>query len=66
MAIDGETIQPAFDRIDFYGLDLRDFAMQAEKRPVSMANGRVGIIMSYRTNGTPQTVDVTWEKFNTP
>ncbi len=62
--IDGVTVQPVFDRIDFYGLDLRDFAVQAEKRKVSMANGRVGIIMRYPAKSRPLKVSVAWEKFN--
>ena len=62
--IDGVVVQPKFDRIDFYGLDLRDFAVQAERRKISMANGRVGVIMSYSTKGMPRTVRVTWDLFN--
>ncbi|MFK7768544.1 MAG: hypothetical protein AB8B55_15080 [Mariniblastus sp.] len=62
--IDSVEVQPIFDRVDFYGLDLRDFAVQAEKRKVSMANGRVGLIMSYSTKGSPTKVEVTWDKFN--
>ncbi len=64
VVIDSVEVKPTFDRIDFYGLDLRDFAVQADKRPVSMANGRVGVIMSYSTKGTPREVKVTWDKFN--
>ena len=62
--IDNIEVAPVFDRVDFYGLDLRDFAVQAERRKVSMANGRVGIIMSYSTKGIPRDVKVTWDKFN--
>ena len=62
--IDGVVVQPTFDRVDFYGLDLRDFAVQAERRKVSMANGRVGVIMSYSTKGMPASVTVTWDLFN--
>ena len=62
--IDSIEVQPVFDRIDFYGLDLSDFALQAEKRKVSMASGRVGVIMSYSTKGLPSKVEVTWDKFN--
>jgi len=62
--IDGVVVQPTFDRIDFYGLDLRDFAVQAERRKISMANGRVGVIMSYSTKGMPASVSVTWNLFN--
>ena len=62
--IDGKVIEPRFDRIDFYGLDLQDFAMQAERRRVNLANGRVGVIMSYPTGTMPQKVQLTWSKFS--
>ena len=61
--IDGYVAEPKFDRIDFYGLDIRDFAMQADRRSVSMASGRVGVIMSYST-GTPHNVSLQWDLFN--
>jgi hypothetical protein len=64
VVIDNVEVKPVFDRIDFYGVSLRDFAMRAERQRVSMANGRVGIIMSYSTKGMPATVEVTWDKFN--
>lgn len=64
VVIDSIEVQPVFDRIDFYGLDLRDFAVQAEKRKISMANGRVGVIMSYNTKSPPTSVEVSWDKFN--
>lgn len=64
VTIDDKKRKPQFDRIDFYGLDIRDFAMQAERRKVSMANGRVGVIMSYVSGGTPTNVSVTWDMFN--
>jgi hypothetical protein len=62
--IDSVQVKPVFDRIDFYGLDLRDFAMQSARTKISMANGRVGVIMSYSTKGPPTEVSVTWDKFN--
>ena len=62
--VGGWTVKPNFDRIDFYGLDLRDFAMQSERRKVSMANGRVGVIMSYKVDGSPRNVSFTWDMFN--
>jgi hypothetical protein len=62
--IDSVVVKPVFDRVDFYGLDLSDFAMQAERRKISMANGRVGVIMVYSTKGPPSDVKVTWDKFN--
>ncbi|MFN9247492.1 MAG: hypothetical protein ACK6DS_10535 [Planctomycetota bacterium] len=62
--IDGIEVQPRIDRIDFYGLDLRDFAVQAERKKISMANGRVGIILAYSAKTPPSGVEVNWRLFN--
>lgn len=64
VTIDQKQIAPTFDRIDFYGLDLKDFAIQAEARKVSMASGRVGVIMSHPTDQPPEKVAVMWDMFN--
>ncbi len=64
VTIDGIAVQPKFDRIDFYGLDLRDFAVRSERKKISMASGRVGIIMSYPAKIPPKEVTVTWDLFN--
>ena len=60
VTIDGIEVKPVFDRVDFYGLDLSDFAMRPEKRRVSMASGRVGVIMSYSAKSRPTEVTVEW------
>ncbi|HIK94587.1 MAG TPA: hypothetical protein EYG03_21795 [Planctomycetes bacterium] len=63
--INGVAVEPEFTRIDFYGLDLKDFARQAEQRRVSLANGRVGVIMTYRTvDDSVREAGVTWNKFH--
>lgn len=62
--IDGIVVKPVISRLDFYGLDFKDFAKPAEKKKVSIANARVGIILSYSTKGTPDKVKVTWDLFN--
>lgn len=62
--IDGVLVQPVIDRVDFYGLDFRDFAVRGPRSRVSMASARVGIILSYPTRGTPSTVQITWDRFN--
>ena len=49
VTINGSRVLPDFSRIDFYGLDLRDFAAQAAAQKVSLASGRVGIILRYQT-----------------
>ena len=64
-AINGVAVEPEFTRIDFYGLDLKDFARQAEQRRVSLANGRVGVIMTYRTvDDSVRAAGLTWNKFH--
>ncbi|WP_298859116.1 hypothetical protein, partial [uncultured Gimesia sp.] len=62
--IDGISVKPVISRLDFYGLDFTDFARPAEKKKVSIANARVGVILSYSTKGTPDKVKVTWDMFN--
>lgn len=62
--IDGVQVQPVIERVDFYGLDFRDFAVRAPRSRVSMASARVGIILSYPTRGSPSTVQVTWDRFH--
>ncbi len=61
VTIDGIEVKPVFDRVDFYGLDLSDFAVRPEKRKVSMASGRVGVIMSYSAKSRPTEVSVEWD-----
>ncbi len=62
--IDGQPAQGVVQRCDFYGLDFRDFARQAPRRSVPIASARVGIILSYACLQAPQTVQLTWNRFN--
>ncbi len=62
--IDGIVVQPVFDRVDFYGLNFRDFAMRAPRQQISLASGRVGVIMSYSAKSPPDQVSLTWNMFN--
>jgi hypothetical protein len=64
VTIDGVTVKPIFESVDFYGLDLRDFAQKTDKRKVSMASGRVGVIMQYPAKSPPESVAVEWTKFS--
>ncbi len=64
VTINGSRVMPEFSRIDFYGLDLRDFAAQAAEQKVSLASGRVGIILQYQTpDDAVRDATVTWEKY---
>ncbi len=49
VTINGSPVSPEFTRIDFYSLNLSDFATQAKPQRVSLASGRIGVIMTYRT-----------------
>jgi hypothetical protein len=64
VTINGSRVMPDFSRIDFYGLDLRDFAAQAAEQKVSLASGRVGIILRYQTpDDSVHDATLTWEKY---
>ena len=62
--IDGIALSPTVERCDFYGLDFKDFAQQSERKEVSLASARVGIILNYSSRETPETVSLTWNRFN--
>jgi hypothetical protein len=62
--VDGLEIAPTVQRLDFYGLDFKDFAQRAQRRRVSMASARVGIILSYPLAEPPNAVQLTWDRFN--
>jgi hypothetical protein len=64
VVINGKRIIPEFTRIDFYSLNLSDFAAQAAAQKVSMASGRVGIIMTYKTpDDSIRDVSQSWSMF---
>jgi len=64
VVINGTRIIPEFTRIDFYSLNLSDFAAQAAAQKVSMASGRVGIIMTYKTpDDSIRDVSQSWSMF---
>jgi len=62
--IDGVVVKPKLDRLDFYGVDFKDFAMRAEPRRLSAWTARVGAILTYPTKGAPHHVELKWTLFN--
>lgn len=64
VTIDGVEVTPNLDRLDFYGLDFKDFAQQAPKKRLSAYTARVGAILSYSCKGAPGEVAVEWRMFN--
>jgi hypothetical protein len=62
--IDGVAVKPKLDRLDFYGVEFKDFAMSAEPRRLSAWTARVGAMLTYSTKGAPGHVELTWTLFN--
>lgn len=64
VSVNGSSIKPVVTRVNFFGLDIRDFAMNAEPRRVSVAQARVGVMLSYPSKTVPTTVSAKWETFS--
>ncbi len=64
VSIDGVQSTPKVNRLQFFGLDIQDFAMNAEPRRISTYQGRVGIILSYAKAPTAGKAQITWETYN--
>jgi hypothetical protein len=64
VVIDGIEVPPAVQRLDFYGVDFKDFAAAAEPRRLSAWTARLGAILTYSTKGMPNQVAITWNLFN--
>jgi hypothetical protein len=62
--IDGVPVQPVLQRLQFFGLDIRDFAQDAEPRRVSAYQARLGIILAYPAKAPPNRVRLTWDSFH--
>jgi hypothetical protein len=64
VVVDSVPVKPLLTRLDFYGLDFKDFAGRVDARPVKTYAARVGVILSYSTKGAPGRVRVTWDLFS--
>ncbi len=62
--VDGVEVTPNLSRLDFFTLDIRDFAKKAEKRPVGIQNARAGMILTFSTKGAPKAASIEWNLFN--
>ena len=62
--IDGISVKPILQRVQFFGLDINDFAQDAVPRRISAYQARLGIILSYPTKSPPNSVKMTWEVFH--
>nr|MCU0721526.1 hypothetical protein [Pirellula sp.] len=62
--IDGESIPGSLTRLNFFGLDIADFALNADPRKVSVHQARVGVIWTYPSKKTPKNVQFTWQAYS--
>ena len=60
----GKTLDTKLSRLNFFGLDINDFALNAKPRKVSVYQARLGIILSYPTASRPTDVSVNWHLLN--
>jgi hypothetical protein len=64
LRIDGILVKPKLDRLDFYGIDYKDFSVRPERKRLVAASTRIGAILTYSTKGAPRSVELTWTLFN--
>lgn len=62
--INGQNVEPKLSRLNFFGLNISDFALNAAPRRVSVAQARLGVILSYPVQQVPKSVEMTWSTFS--
>ncbi len=62
--INGQPVDAVVERLNFFGLDINDFALNAEPRRVSIHQARLGAILNYPSPSIPQSVTVSWNTFS--
>ena len=61
--INGVRTVATVDQVQFFGVDMRDFARNAAPKDVSVYQARVGVILSYQTGERPRNVALEWNSF---
>jgi len=61
--INGEEIAPRLSRLDFYGLDFKDFARRPTPKDLSIYHARMGIILTFPSAELLNEVVLKWEKY---
>ncbi len=64
LSIDGHPVKPDLTRLNFFSLDINDFALNAESRRISVHQGRIGVILSYPAERPPSRLEMRWELFH--
>ena len=61
--IDGAPARPILDRVNFIEVGLSGITLLESPKRLEMSTAIVGVIISYLTDGIPQTVTVDWDLF---
>ncbi len=64
LSINGTAVELVVQRLQFFGLDINDFARHAAPRRVSVYQARLGVILVYPVEQAPQQVNMSWELFH--
>lgn len=64
VAVNGKQVSAKLSRLSFFGLDINDFALNAEPRRVSIHQARAGVILTYPIQATPRDVTASWTTFS--
>ncbi|XZE18378.1 hypothetical protein SH449x_003670 [Pirellulaceae bacterium SH449] len=62
--IDGQSVKGTLTRLNFFSLDIADFALNADPRRVSAHQARVGIIWTYPSKQTPKEISLKWQAYS--
>lgn len=64
VAINGALVKGTLARVNFFTLDINDFALNAEPRRINVYQARVGAILSFPSRTVPRSVTAEWETFS--
>ncbi len=64
VSINQQRVEAKLSRLNFFGLDIKDFALNADPRRVSIHQARVGVILTFSASQVPRQVSVQWSTFN--
>lgn len=62
--INQQLVEAKLSRLNFFGLDIKDFAFNADPRRVSIHQARVGVILTFPASQVPNHVSVQWNTFS--
>ena len=63
VTINDQPVEARLTRLNFFSLDINDFALNAEPRRVNVYQARVGVILSFPSREVPRKVTVQWDRF---